>query len=127
MIVGPFNSGVAAGGAGVATANVDSTIIIKGYLIGLYVRYNDAPPAGTTDVLIATKGTNAPAQTLFSLANAATDGWFQPRVPVHLAATGAAITDGYDTPLIDDFVNFKILQANNGDSVDVWLQIDPSE
>lgn len=123
-IVGPFNSGVAAGGAGVATANTDSTTRITGYVVGVYVKYNDSPPAGTTDVTVKTKGTSpaAPSLTFLSIANAATDGWFWPRVQIHTTA-GAAITDQYDWPAIDDLINVTIAQANNADNVDVWLMV----
>jgi hypothetical protein len=124
-IFGPVNSGAAAGGAGSATANADSTVRLSGYLVGVYVKYNDAPPAGTTDVVIKTKGTapSAPSFTFLTLTNAATDGWFFPRMDTHTVA-GAVITDGQDWPALDDFVNVSIAQANAADNIDVWFLID---
>src|SRR3990167_7534703 len=110
-LYGPLNSGAAAGADGVATANTDSAIVLRGAVLGLYVRYNDSPPAGTTDITIATKGSRAPALTLLTIANAATDGWFWPRVQVHTTA-GAAITATYDYAAIDDKINVNIAQAN---------------
>lgn len=122
-IHGPFNSGVAAGGAGVATANASTTVPLCGFVVRVYVKYNDAPPAATTDVVIATLGTSPrpPAQTILSVANAATDGWFFPQALIHVNTTGAAVAATYDWIAIDDFVNVNIAQADNGDSVDVWL------
>lgn len=124
-IVGPISSGLATGGAGAAGANADSVGIITGYVMGIYVKYNDSPPAGTTDVVVKTQGTapNAPSLTLLSLANAAADGWFFPRVQYHTTA-GAAVASAYDWPPVHDKVNVAIAQANDGDSVDVWLLVD---
>ena len=62
-LLGPINTGVAAGGAGVATNNRTTTTKIEGLLIGVYVKYNDSPPAGTTDILVKTVGTSPDAPT----------------------------------------------------------------
>ena len=119
---GPLNSGAAAGGAGVATNNADSTIRLKGLVMGIYVRYNDSPPAGTTDVVISTKGTYPvpPTYNLLSVSNAATSGWFYPRINIH-NTSGAAQASNWDYIPIDDIVNVSIAQANNSDSIDVWF------
>ena len=122
--VGPLNTGEAAGGAGVATANDTGDEIVTGELLGFYIRYNDSPPAGTTDVTIATTGGVMPARTLFTVSNAATDGFF----PVRLGAVStanAAITDSnVVAPLVRDKIKVTIAQANNGDSVDVWTVVE---
>lgn len=125
MIVGPFNSGLATGGAGAAGSNADSTVPLKGYVMGVYVRYNDSPPAGTTDVVVKTKGTNAPSETFLTLTNGATNGWRYPRLLMDDIA-GADLTGVYESLLIDDFINVAIAQANDNDSIDVWLMIDES-
>lgn len=124
-LYGPINSGAAVGGNGVATANADSTIPLSGRVCGVYVKYNDSPPAGTTDVVIKTKGTAAapPSTTFLSLTNAATDGWFYPQVQIHTTA-GAAIAGEYTPILIHDIINVAIAQANAADNVDVWLLMD---
>ena len=121
-IVGPLNSGAAAGGNGAATASATSTIEIRGFVRSVYVKYNDAPPAGTTDVTIATKGTspNAPSRTILALTDAATDGWFQPQVNVHSTAGAAQAAVWTEIP-IADYVTVTIAQANAADNVDVWL------
>jgi len=120
-LAGPFNSGVAAGGAGIATANSTTSIPINGVIHSIYVRYNDTPPA-TTDVTIATSGTSVPALTLLTLTNANTDGWFNVQHAVSDNA-GAAIAATYIAPVIGDSVKVTIAQANNSDSADVWFII----
>jgi hypothetical protein len=122
-IVGPFNSGVASGSSGSATANADTPIVITGLITGAYVRYNDSPPAGTTDVTIKTKGTNAPSYNILVLTNAATDGLFIPRKQA-VDPTGAAITGANEVIPVDDYLNIAIAQANANDSVDVWLYVE---
>jgi hypothetical protein len=121
--IGPLNSGVGAGGAGVATNNATGAEYITGNLLGFYIRYNDSPPAGTTDVTIETTGGVMPGRTLLTISNAATDGFF----PVRLGAVStanAAITDSNVlAPLVRDKIKVTIAQANNGDSVDIWTVV----
>jgi hypothetical protein len=92
---------------------------------GIYVKYNHSPPAGTTDVTVKTVGTSPapPTYNLLVLTNAATDGWFYPRVQVHDTA-GSAIAAEYTPLLIHDLVNVTIAQANDADNVDVWFLLD---
>ncbi len=125
QIVGPFNSGPAVGGAGAATSNTDTPIPLAGRVVAVCVRYNDSPPAGTTDIAIVTKGTNAPPVTILTIANAATDGWFYPRPQIYTTA-GALIASQYDergVP-IADYVNNKIDGADAGDNIDVWYLLE---
>lgn len=118
-LLGPFNSGAAVGADGSATANATTPGVVSGLVMSIYVRYNDSPPAGTTDVTIATAGNRHPALTLLTLTNAATDGWFHPTVAQHDTA-GAAVTDR-QTMLISDQIKVTIAQANAEDSVDIWV------
>lgn len=124
-LYGPLNTGAAAGGVGVATANASSTVALKGRVQGIYVKYNGSPPAGTTDVTVKTVGTSPapPTYNLLVLTDAATDGWFYPRVQVHDTA-GSAIAAEYTPLLIHDFVNVTIAQANDADHADVWILLD---
>ena len=122
MIIGPFNSGIAAGGAGVATANLD-TRRITGIVRAMYVRYNDAPPAGTTDIVIKTKGDSAPSYNLLAIANAATDGIFHPCKQA-VDQAGAVVAGVFESLPVDDALNVAIAQANNGDSIDIWLYLE---
>lgn len=123
-LVGPFSSGVAAGGDGAATANQDSALEVVGALTAVYVDYLDSPPA-TTDVVISTKGTdpNAPALTLLSLTDKNTDGWFFPRAAQHLNTDGSALTQ-YTVMFVDDKINVLIDDANANDYVNVWLMVE---
>lgn len=127
-LYGPINSGVAVGADGSATANATGTAIICGEIYGVYVRYNDSPPAGTTDVTIATAGTDHPAVTILTLTDGATDGWRYPRVALATNAGAAVTYDGtrpiYGNIPIADKIKVTIAQANAADSADVWLLVD---
>lgn len=121
-IFGPFNSGVGAGGAGTATSNATTSTELCGKIYGIYIRYNDSPPAATTDVTIATAGVNYPAVTLLTLTNAATDGLFLPRkAVVDLAGAAFASQSIAEAVPVDDKIKVTIAQANDGDSIDIWL------
>jgi hypothetical protein len=124
-LYGPLNSGSSTGGAGVSTANASSTVVLKGRVQGIYIKYNGSPPAGTTDATVKTVGTSpySPTYNLVSVANAATDGWFYPRVQVH-DTSGSAIAAEYTPLLVHDYVNVAIAQANDADSIDVWILLD---
>lgn len=124
-VAGPYNSGVAVGDPGSATANTDSPIRLNGWVVGIYVKYNDSPPSATTDVTVKTKGTSpaAPTYNLLVISNAATNGWFYPRAQVH-DTTGTAIVGQYTPLLINDYINVVIAQANAADNVDVWLMME---
>ena len=121
---GPFSSGAAVqtGGAGTGTANTDTGITFDGLLHGVYIQYEGSPPAGTTDVTIATKGDGIPAAavTLLEISNAATDGWFFPRLLTESAAAASNTAD-YDEYPVHDQINVKIAQANTDDYVQVWF------
>lgn len=124
-LVGPLNSGAAAGGDGVATNNADSAKVLTGIVRGLCIVYNDSPPAGTTDVTVATKGTVPGAvETIYYKADSATDGWFYPKTLFNLNTTGAEIASLYEFIPISDYVNVKIAGANAADSVDVWILLE---
>ena len=124
-LVGPINSGVAAGTAGSATNNSTTAQPVIGRVLAVYVRYNDSPPAGTTDATISTAGTNAPANAFLTISNAATSGWFYPRVTPH-GITGAALTalTVLEPCPICDKVTVTITGADAADSLDVWLVVE---
>jgi hypothetical protein len=124
-IAGPFNSGAAAGGAGVATSNQDTPIQLTGRVYGYYVKYNGAVPAATADVIITTKGVapHMPTQTLLAVANSATGALYLTRKQATDAAA-AVIAGVYDEVAIDDIVNIKIDQTDPTTSVDVWVMLE---
>lgn len=115
------------GGAGASTATATTTSPIHGTILAVYVQYLGSPPAGTTDITLKTTGTASgapPTMTILAITNAATDGWFRPRVPEHLSTTGAVIADSYDWPVVMDTLTLLIEGANDGDGVKVWIQFE---
>jgi hypothetical protein len=125
MLIGPINSGAAVGADGVATATGTSSIPVNGFIYSVQVRYNDSPPAATTDVTIKTKGTTpaAPSITIWSKANSATDGIFPARIDTYKASDGSALSTNDALIPVSDYVQVVIAQANAADSVDVWLEV----
>lgn len=121
-LLGPFNTGIGAGGAGVATNNATTSTILSGVVYGVYIKGNDSPP-NTTDFTLATAGTCAPAVTILTITNYTADAWYYPRVLIH-DTTGTASTTVYDHLAINDNVKATIAQANNGDSGDFYLLMD---
>lgn len=126
-LVGPYNSGVAAGSAGSATANTDHSTKVEGRVVAVYIDYKGTSPPATTDVTVRTKGTSpqAPSMTILAAANINTDGWFFPVTPVHLHTTGAAIANEYERGVpINDHINILIAQADSDNNADVWLLVE---
>ena len=115
-LIGPINSGAAVGSNGSATSSITTGQMITGRVVAAYVKYNDSPPAGTTTATIATNNANYPGQTVLSIVNAATSGWFFPRVAVHSNAGAAVTYDGtraiYDTQPVNDNLKITISGAN---------------
>jgi len=125
-LFGPINSGVGAGGAGVATNNATTTTQVVGRVAGVYVRYNHSCP-NTTDVVIKTVGASPaiPSQTFLTLTNKNTDGLFMPRVtPQDADGVDLAALTVLEPVAISDFVNVTMTGANNADSVDVWFLLE---
>lgn len=120
-IYGPITTPPATGGAGVASATVVSDHVARGFIVGIDIQYNDAPPAGTTDVGIKTKGLAGvlPSRNILTITNGATDGYYVPQAPVVTSTNGA--TGGYATPYVEDYLQVDIAGANDGDSVTVWV------
>lgn len=122
--IGPLNSGVAAGGAGVATNNATGTTAITGELLGFYIRFNDSVPAGTADTTIQLTGGVLPARTVLTITNGATDGFYPVRMGA-VSTANAAITDSNVLiPLVRDYIKVTLAQANDADSVDVWAVVE---
>ena len=115
-LIGPINSGAAVGSNGSATSSITTGQMITGRVVAAYVKYNGSPPAGTTTATIATNNANYPGQTVLSIVNAATSGWFFPRVAVHSNAGAAVTYDGtraiYDTQPVNDNLKITISGAN---------------
>lgn len=122
-LYGPINSGTAAGGNGVATNFNTSPTRVTGRVLAVAIKYNDSPPAGTTDVTVKTQGTASGAPVTYDIvkiSNAATNGIFH-LAPAAVNQAGSVITSTYVGVLVDDYVTVLIEGANDGDSADVWL------
>lgn len=104
----------ATGGAGVATANTTTDEKINGEIYAVYLLYVGSPPAGTTDVTIATVA--APTVPLLTVTNAATDAWFYPMAQAQTNAA-ASITNQGRAYVIDDQIKVTIAGANDADGV----------
>jgi hypothetical protein len=123
------DTGTTTGGAGVSTANATSTHVVTGKILSIILEYKGSPP-GTTDVVVATSGSNHPAITLLTVTNAATDGMYLVRhkvvdeanVNISYEATNAK--DIYDSPAITDSIKVTVSQANDGDSVVATLVVE---
>ncbi len=122
-----LSSGIAAGADGAGTANQTSSMAVCGEVYAIGITYNDSPPA-TTDVTIATAGTNALAVTLLTVTSANTNGWFYPRAVMQTTAGATVTFDGtneiYGKLAIADYVKVTIAEANAADSVTVHLLVD---
>lgn len=122
--IGPLNSGVTAGGAGVSTNNATGTIAITGKLLGFYLRFNDSPPAGTTDTTIQLVNGVLPTRTVLTITNGATDGFYAVRSGAVTTANAAITDSNVQIPCIRDNVKVTLAQANDGDSIDVWAVVE---
>lgn len=106
-----------AGSSGSAVGVAKTRQPLNGRLLAVHVDYVSQP--NTADVSI-TAGT--PSQSLLTVTNANTDGWFYPRRLMD-GVDGAALTAIYDTLPIDDYVSVAVAQGNAG-SVEVTLLIE---
>ena len=116
-------TGLTTGGAGSSTANNTSTHPVTGKILAVILEYLGSPPAGSTDVVIATSGQNHPAITLLTITDAATDNMFLVRHKV-VDEAGANISyetsnakDIHDSPVVADYIKVTISQANDADEV----------
>jgi len=80
------------GAAGSATGDEDSSDVIEGELLDVYLGYHASAPGATTDVTLKVKGDS---DNILVVSNNATDGRYTPRQkPVD--AANAAITNAHD-------------------------------
>ena len=95
-----------AGSAGAATGS-SRLNVGPARLLAVKLDYDNAAP-GTTDVTIVTD--RAMDRTLFTRANAASDGLFHPRVLAHdnAAAEIAAGNNGYEPQLVFGYIEVRV-------------------
>ena len=121
-----FSTGVASGGAGVATATGHS-VRVAGRVLAVHLEYLDSPPAGTTDFTLSDEG-DPISEAIVNLVNAATDLKLYPRRVVQDNANNDVTFDGtneiYEPYVVCGRLEATVAQANNGDSVmvTVWLE-----
>ncbi len=88
-----------------AGAVLSSGTPVNGRLYGIQIAYG----GGTaTTLVIATAGQGGPAETLLSLSNVKTDGWFYPRATTQNTAGASNGTTIVDQFPVDDNVTFAI-------------------
>ena len=118
-LVGPINSGKAVGADGAATVTGYSDHAVIGLVHAVIVKYNGDKPA-TTDVVVSTKGDNAPALTILTLTDKNADGNFPVRV---LGSSNLGVADASAIQLlaIADVIKVVVTGANTDDTIDVWL------
>lgn len=109
-------------GTGDSTATATSAFPIAGVIRGVYLEYLDNPPAGTTDVTVASAGYGPlPVVPILTVADGATDGMRYP-TGAALTTAGAAVTNGHvPIAIAGDYITVTIAQADDGDGVTVTV------
>lgn len=115
---------VTSGGAGTSTG--DATVgPVNGRVLAIYVDYNS--DANTSDLTFAT--VNAPIQTILTLTNTNTDGWYYPRAGVHSTAGAAALYAAGGQPIVesmpvDDYIKASVVQDDNAKTINFWILVE---
>lgn len=119
-VYGPITTPDTSGGAGNASATIVTPQAVRGFINGIFIQYNGAPP-NTTDVGIKTKSSVGilPNIPILTLTDKNTDGYFCPRVQSKTPA--GADTGQYEPFYVEDQIQIDVAQANDGDSVTVWF------
>jgi len=104
-----------AGSDGSAAGNADSPEI-RGEILAVYLDYTDQP--ATADVTLKMV---SPDQTVLSIGNANTDGWFYPRVAVQDNAGAGVTYDGtneiYEPHPVHGKLNLAVAQGDDAGTV----------
>lgn len=121
-----FSTGLATGGAGVATATGHSPHV-HGEVLAVYVDYQDSPPSGTTDFTLSGEADPA-SESIISLTDQSTDIKIYPRrVTEKSDGTDILYTSGeevHEPYVVHGRLEATIAQANNDDYVvvTVWIR-----
>ena len=108
------------GGAG-ASGKTSDPRTISGRVIAVGLKYLDSAPATSDVTVVMLANTDvAPARTILTVTDAATDGWFYPTA----AMTGGAAGDMQGGIPVDGQVTVAIAQANDGDGVIATLIVE---
>ena len=110
-----------AGGAGVAVGNADSSSLIVGEVVGVYLKSTGQP--ATVDTVLKTKGSSAPSYILLTVTSSVLDGFYAPRAkPVDNA--NAAIANAHAPFSVADFLNLDVAQGDAAGTVEAWVLVD---
>lgn len=100
---------------------------VNGRVLAVYLDYNITPNVAT-DVTIATSGFAAPANTILTVTDSVTDGWFYPRHEIDDEAGAAvlyAATFGvHEAVPVDDYIKATVAQGDNDQTLDVWILVE---
>lgn len=121
-----FTTGLATGGAGVATATGYSPHV-HGEVLAVYIDYQDSPPSGTTDFTLSDEADPA-SEAIISLTDQSTDIKIYPRrITEKNDGTDILYTSGeevFEPYVVHGRLEATIAQANNNDYcvVTVWIR-----
>lgn len=98
------------------TTGSANTPVIDGRLLAVHLDYESGTNA-TTDVTISrATGDLIPAETLLTVSNNATSGWYRPRASL-VDSSGAAISGGYDTYGISGQLTVAAAQSTDAKTI----------
>jgi hypothetical protein len=100
---------ITTGAAGSASGNGQSTSPVSGRILAVYAGF--ATTHANTDTTITAP--SVPIQTILTLTDVNTAGWYHPRAVVH-GVTGAPLTGGEEPLPIDDYIKVAMAQATQG-------------
>jgi len=114
-----------AGSDGSAVGNAVTKNVVRGRVLAVHLDYGTGQ-AATSDVTIAT--VNAPVNTLLTVTDSNTDGWYYPRHQVHSEA-GAGLT--YDDTRkvqeavpVCDHIKVSVAQGNDTKTVTATILVE---
>lgn len=104
----------------IGTAGTGIIPVIDGRLLAVHIDY-EAGTAATTDVSLARQSDDLiPAETLLTISNTSTSGWYRPRAAL-IDNVGSAITGGYDTYGISGQLVVTVAQSTAAKEITVTV------
>ncbi len=107
------------------SGNVTSGSAVMGRILAIYLEYQSGTDAGT-DVTIATAASSSlPANTILTITDSATSGWYYPRHQVHSNAGAALTLDGtranVDTVPVYDKLKISVAQSTTAKTITAYI------
>lgn len=111
-----------------ASGNASATIgPIRGQILAVHVNFSGSSASGT-DTVVKTAGNLGASNTILSLTDTNTDGWYYPRAQVHDTSGTEVTYDGtngvYEPIPVYDTITLDISQNAQGETVDVVLIVE---